>query len=94
MMSRMGLLLVVIACIALAVTNPGEKAHKKVVYDKVANKVGMEGFLGEIAGKALGDLDVVPLTYNNYLLFSTMAFRDDTVSIGCLTRVWETNWEK
>jgi len=91
---RVGLLLVVIACIALGVTNPGEDAHKRLVYDRLANKVGMEGVLGEIAGEALGNLDVVPLRYNNYVLFSTTAFRDDTVSVGLLTRVWATGREE
>ena len=91
---RIGLLLVIVACIALGVTNPGEDAHKRVVYDQVVDKVGMEGVLGEIAGEALGNLDVVPLRYNNYLLFSTTAFRDDTVSVGLLTRVWATNWQE
>lgn len=49
---------------------------------------GAEGLLGEIAGDVLGNLDVLPLKYNNYFLFSTMTFRDDVVSVGLLTKVW------
>ena len=92
-MSRIIAVLIVIACIVLAVSNPGEEAHKKVVYNKLSGTVGMKGFLGEIAGDLMGNLDMVPLTYNNYFLFSTMRFRDDVVSVGFLKQVRATNWE-
>lgn len=91
-MFRIGLLLIVIACIALGVTNPGEEAHKKIVCDTLSSKAGMEGLLGEVTSDVLGHLDVVPLKYNNYLLFSTTTFRDDTMSVGLFTRVWATDW--
>jgi hypothetical protein len=87
-MFRFGLLLIVVACIALAVTNPGAEDHKEVVYQTLSQKMGAEGFLGEMAGSALGSLDVVPLQYHNYLLFSTVTYRDDTLSVGALTNVW------
>jgi len=87
-MFRIGLLLIVVACIALAVTNPGEEAHKEVVYQAMSRHIGAEGFLGDLAGDALGSLDVVPLTYHNYLLFSTVTYRQDTLSVGALTKVW------
>jgi len=87
-MFRLGLLLIVVACIALAVTNPGEEVHKQVVYQSLSQKMGAEGFWGELAGGALGSLDVLPLEYHNYLLFSTVTYRQDTLSVGLLTNVW------
>ena len=92
-MFRMGLLLVIIACIALAITNPGEETHRKAVYNQVSSKAGMEGFAGKAAGALLSDLGVVPLKYNNYIMFSTMTFGEDTLSVGLLTKVWPTNWD-
>ena len=92
-MFRLGLLLIVVACIALAVTNPGEDAHKKLVGKTLSNKAGMEGFWGDMAGDVLGHFDVVPVEYNNYILFSTTTFRDDTTSVGLLTSVWSTDWK-
>jgi hypothetical protein len=89
-MFRVGLLLIIIVCIFLAVTNPGAEAHKQVLVEKLSAQAGMSGFLGELAGDLLGDVDVTPLRYNNYVLFSTMTFRDDTVSLGLLTKVWPT----
>ncbi len=91
-MYRIGLLLIVVACIALGATNPGEESHKRVVYNKVPKEAGMEGFLAGVTSDLLGNLDVVPLKYNNYILFSTVTFRDDIVSIGLLTEVWATDW--
>jgi len=91
-MFRIGLLLVIITCIALAITNPGEETHKKVVYGKASNEAGMKGLLGEVAGDVLVNLDLVPLEYNNYFLFSTTTFRDETVSIGFLNNVRATDW--
>ena len=92
-MTRIVAVLIVVACTVLAVTNPGEEAHKDVVYNKLSGKVGMKGFLGEVAGNVLGNLNVIPLRYNNYFLFSTMTFRGDVVSVGFLKQVRATDWE-
>ena len=85
--------LIIVACIALAVTNPGEEAHKHAVYNKLSSEVGVQGFLGEIAGGAMESLDPLPLKYNNYVLFSTMTFTDDLVSVGLFRYVQTTNWD-
>ena len=77
----------------LATTNPGEEAHKTVIYDMVSNKAGAEGLVGKAAGSVLSDLDVVPFKYKNYILFSTVTFGGDAVSVGFLTKVWPTNWD-
>ena len=91
-MVRILSVLIVVACIVLAITNPGEEAHKKAVYDKVPGEVGVPGFLGEVAGNVLENLDVVPLKYNNYFLFSTVTFREEIVSVGLLQHVHATDW--
>ncbi len=92
-MFRVGILLILAGAIALAFTNPGKAAHEKVVCDKMPNHAGMDGLMGRIAGSVLGELDVVPLEYHNYVLFSTTTLKDKTVSIGFLQSVRATNWE-
>jgi len=87
-MFRLALLLILVACIALAVTNPGAEDHKQAIYQALSRRMGAEGFWGATAGSALGSLDVLPLTYHNYLLFSTVTYGQDTVSVGLLTKVW------
>ncbi len=89
-MFRLGLLLILVACIVLAVTNPGMDVHKQAVYRNLPSHAGAEGLFGEIAGTMLGTLDPLPIRYHNYYLFSTTTFRDDTLSVGLLTRAWAT----
>ena len=86
-------LLIVIGCVALVFTNPGEKAHKDVVYKKLSSEAGVSGFLGDVAGSLMENVDVVPFAYKNYLFFSTMTFRDDIVSIGIFNHVQTTDWD-
>ncbi len=90
-MFRFGLLLIIIVSIALGVTNPGIDDHKKVVYQNLPGHVGADGLVAEIAGRMLGSFDPLPLSYHNYLLFSTTTFREDTMSVGLFTRVWPTD---
>ena len=92
-MFRIGFLLIVAGAIALAFTNPGKEAHEKVVCDKMPNQAGMEGFVARVAGGVLDNLDVLPLEYHNYVIFSTTTLRDKTVSIGFLRKVRATNWD-
>jgi hypothetical protein len=91
-MFRVALLLIVIACIVLAVTNPRQDTHKTLVYQRLSNQAGVTGLLGEVTGGVMENLDLVPLKYHNYVLFSTMTFREDTVSVGLLTKAWTTDW--
>ena len=93
-MFRMGLLLIIIGCIAAAATNPGIDDHKKIVYQNLPNRAGAEGLVAEIAGRVLGNVDPLPLEYHNYVFFSTTTFRDETTSMGALTRVWVTETGK
>ncbi len=92
-MLRLGLLLIVVAGIALAATNPGADDHKLVVYRRLPNHLGTEGILADLAGEVLGRFDLLPMKYNNYFFFSTTTFRGDVVSVGGLTRVWATRAE-
>ena len=93
-MIRIGLLLAIAACVTLAIMNPGAEAHKEAVYDRLAQQAGVKGLLREMAGDLLGNVDVVPLKYHNYFLYSTMTFRDETVSIGYLNNVRATEWDR
>jgi hypothetical protein len=86
-------LLIVIGCVALLFTNPGEEAHKDVVYKKLSSEAGVGGFLGDVAGSLMENVDVVPFEYKDYFLFSTMTFRDDIVSVGLLNYVQTTDWD-
>ena len=92
-MAKLGVLLVIVGCVVLAFTNPGAEAHKTAVYGKLSDQVGMTGLGGDLVGNALGNLDVIPLKYNNYLLFSTMTFRDDIASVGLFNYVRATKKE-
>ena len=87
-MFRLGLLLTAAGCVFLTVTNPPKEDHKKAVYRALSQDLGAEGVLGEMAGEALGSLDVLPLDYHNYVIFSTVSLREDTVSVGLATNVW------
>jgi hypothetical protein len=75
----------------LALTNPNQNVHRNVVYDSVAANATKNETLGRIAGDVLGHFDLIPLTYNNYFLFSTTTLRGETASVGVLSRVWKVN---
>jgi hypothetical protein len=92
-MSKIIAALIVVVCVALAFTNPGEKAHKDVVYQKLSGEAGMSGFLGEVAGDVMGNANLLQLRYKNYFFFSTMTFREDVVSFGLLNYVQTTDWD-
>jgi hypothetical protein len=47
--------------------------------------------LGKIAVDLLGNREVLPLTYNNYFLFSTTTLNEKTASVGLFSRVWNLN---
>jgi len=92
-MFRIGTLLLVAVAIGAASTNPGEEDHKKVVCDKMSAGAGMEGLMGKVAGSLIGDLDLVPIKYHNYGVFSTTTVRDKTTSVGFLRIVRATDWD-
>ncbi len=89
-MVRLGLLLLLVLCVVLAVTNPGEKDHRDVVYRALSQELGGSGILGELAGTALDRLDLLPMEYHNYVLFSTVVYDGETASVGLLSNVWAT----
>jgi len=88
-MIRFAFLLVIVACAVLAATNPTQDSHRKAVYESVAVSKTQSEFLGKIAAGVLGDVDVLPMQYNNYFLFSTTTMNGDTVSVGGFSRVWK-----
>ena len=75
---------------ALLVTNPNADVHKKLVYASMAAEATKSSLLNKIAVDVLDDMNVVPLQYNNYYLFSTTTLRGDRTSVGVLSRVWVT----
>lgn len=88
-MIRWGILILVVFCAVLALTNPNHQAHKDVVYATAAAKATESELLGKIAADLLGAVDVIPLEYHNYVLFSTTTLRDETASVGLFARVWK-----
>ena len=88
-MIRLGILVLVVICAILALTNPSIETHKDVVYTSAAAKVTKSELLGKIAADVLGSVDVIPLSYHNYLLFSTTTLDDETASIGLFSHVWK-----
>jgi hypothetical protein len=87
---RFCVVVLIVTCAVLAITNPGLDAHKKVVYTSVATDATGSEALGKIAVDFLGNENVLPLTYNNYYLFSTTTLKDHTASIGILSKVRKT----
>ena len=90
-MIRLGIVAIVILSAVLGITNPGQDAHRKSVYTSVATQKTRSEILGKIAVDLLGDREVLPLTYNNYYLFSTTTLNGKTSSVGLLSRVWNVN---
>ena len=84
----MGLGLIILLAV-LAITNPGQDAHKKAVYESIAASKTQSGFLGKIAADILGASDVLPMTYNNYYVLSTTTVQGQTASIGMFSHVWK-----
>ena len=85
----MGLALMILL-VVMAVTNPNQDAHRKIVYESVAASKTHSEVLGKIAADVLGNADVLPMTYNNYYLLSTTTVNGQTASVGIFSRVWTT----
>jgi len=90
-MIRLGIAAVIILVAVSAITNPGQDAHRKAVYTSVATEKTKSDVLGKIAVDLLGNREVVPLTYNNYFVFSTTTVNGKTSSVGLFSRVWSKN---
>ena len=88
---RLGLAAIVILAAVLAITNPGQDAHRKVVYTSVAAEKTTSDVLDKIAVDLLGGREVLPVRYNNYILFSTTTLNGKTSSLGAFSRVWSMN---
>ena len=83
-------LVVILAVVALAVTNPSEPVHRTKIAHAARNAAAEDGFWGAMMA-ASGATDVavelIPLEYHNYLVFSTVTCKGDRVSIGFLGNV-------
>ena len=66
-MIRVAVVALIILLVVMAVTNPNQDAHKKVVYDSIAASKTNSEVLGKIAADVLGKTDLLPITYNNYI---------------------------
>lgn len=84
------IIILIVVCAILAITNPGLDAHKKSVYTSVATDITKNKTLGKVAADLIGNRNVLPLTYNNYFLFSTTTLSDQRESFGILSKVWKT----
>ena len=80
----------ILAVIALAVTNPSEQAHRVKIAEAVRNAVASEGFWGTVI-VAMGATDsavqIMPVEYHNYVVFSTVTCDGKRLSIGVLGNV-------
>jgi hypothetical protein len=88
-MFRLGILGLIVMCALLAFTNPSFDTHRQAIYKSAAAEATNSELLGKIAADVLGGVDVLPLSYNNYFLFSTTTLKGDTASVGLLSRVWK-----
>ncbi len=91
-MLKLLLALLVIICVAMAMTNPNAEAHKKVFYANQSEKVVAKRIWQKLTAAVAENIDAIPLEYHNYLLFSTMTLNDETVSYGLFNQIWEAEW--
>ena len=95
---QIGLIVVlVLAILTLAITNPSEKIHNQAIYSHVGKVAGQAlagdigGLVGRLLGGAVGNLvnsiDLTIFEYNNYILFSTTEFNDEIITFGILGNV-------
>lgn len=88
-MFRFSVLALIVLGGVLVVTNPSQEAHKKVVYASAASEATHSEVLGNIAADVLENVNLVPLGYHNYYLFSTTTIHGKTASVGVCSRVWK-----
>jgi len=85
------LMLLALAALAggLFFTNPSDEAQRRAIAEAAVTKAaGGSDLAGKIAGNWASALDVMPLKYKNYYLFSTVTLNDKTKSIGVMNKVW------
>ena len=87
---RLTVLGLIILLLVMAVTNPNQDAHRKIVYESIAASQTNSEVWGKIAADVLGNADILPMTYNNYYLLSTTTVQGQTASVGIFSRVWKT----
>ncbi len=90
-MIRFGIAAAIVLATVLAITNPGQDAHRKAVYTSAATEKTKSDVLGKIAVDLLGNREIIPLSYNNYFFFSTTTVNGKTSSVGLFSRVWSKN---
>lgn len=86
------IIILVLACVVLFITNPPMEDHKQALFDTLrtaASQGGMvSGILGNLGVGIVEELNVLPFTYENYLLFSTLSLDGEMLSIGFLGNVF------
>ncbi len=80
-MKRIFWIILALLLVAL-LTSPNEELHKKKINQEFKGKNPFTGILG--AGKVFSEL----VTYHDYYIFSSMTFRDETVSFGIFRTVF------
>jgi hypothetical protein len=88
---KMFLLLLNIAqfCIILVLTNPDELAHRKVLVDRLGDKLQTNASIVDKISDAAGALGDLGATYHNYEVFSTTEKEGKTLTFGVLGHVME-----
>ena len=80
----------ILVIVALAATNPSEQTHRAKIVQAVHQSAVRDGFWGAVMAVTGGTdaaVDMIPLEYHNYLIFSTVSCKNDRVSIGFLGNV-------
>lgn len=80
----------ILAVIALAVTNPSEQSHRAKISEAIRNAIASEGFWGTVmvaVGTTDAAVQVMPVEYHNYLIFSTVTCDGRRMSVGFLGNV-------
>lgn len=77
--------------IGLAFSNPPLERHRQRIGEVLAEAAAEEGVLGKIAaGAGAGELvaNMLPLEYQNYILFSVASLDDEQLSFGVFGQVF------
>jgi len=92
--TRTTIIVIVIICFILGFTNPSAEDHKAAVYNEVKKVIKSEdnniilNFFVDMGTSLSKTLDLLNFRYDDYVLFSTLTYEGNVVSIGLLGKIY------
>ena len=84
-LTGLGIILLLVLAVVMAATNPNLEKHKAEIHRHARAEAAKEGFWATVRARlaeAADALDVVPLQYRNYVVFSATLHQGKVLSIG------------